>query len=103
MKPRRRLRREGRDRENEGQGFEAERPSAGTGFAADGFDGENNLGDPLSTEWPNVTADRIEHDLHGTRDDYQGAPGRIHLRDRKGGDPSEWPDDLRVRELPPSP
>lgn len=29
-----------------------------------------------------------------------GAPARIHLRDRKGGDPSEWPEDLRVREWP---
>ncbi len=26
------------------------------------------------------------------------APER--LRDRKGGDPSEWPEDLRVREFP---
>jgi len=25
---------------------------------------------------------------------------RIRLRDRKGGDPSEWPEDLRVREWP---
>ena len=25
----------------------------------------------------------------------------IHLSDRKGGDPSEWPQDLRVRETPP--
>jgi len=25
---------------------------------------------------------------------------RPHLRDRKGGDPSEWPEDLRVREFP---
>lgn len=24
----------------------------------------------------------------------------MHLRDRKGGDPSEWPEDLRVREFP---
>jgi len=24
------------------------------------------------------------------------------LRDRKGGDPSEWPEDLRVREFPSS-
>ena len=65
-----------------------------------GFDGENNLGGPLSTEWPDGTADRIEHDLDGTRDGYQGAPVRIHLRDRKGGDPAEGPEDLRVRELP---
>lgn len=27
-------------------------------------------------------------------------PGGYPLRDRKGGDPSEWPDDLRVREFP---
>jgi hypothetical protein len=24
----------------------------------------------------------------------------INLRDRKGGDPSEWPGDLKVREFP---
>lgn len=24
----------------------------------------------------------------------------LHLADRKGGDPSEWPEDLRVREWP---
>lgn len=26
--------------------------------------------------------------------------GQIHCRDRKGGDPSEWPESLRVREWP---
>lgn len=25
---------------------------------------------------------------------------RLNLRDRKGGDPAEWPEDLRVREIP---
>lgn len=25
---------------------------------------------------------------------------RVHFRHRKGGDPTEWPEDLRVRELP---
>lgn len=25
---------------------------------------------------------------------------RIHLKDRKGGDPGEWPEDLRIREFP---
>ena len=65
-----------------------------------GFDGENYDGLPASTEWPDGTADRVEHDLDGTRDDYQGAPVRIRLRDRKGGDPAEWPEDLRVRQLP---
>lgn len=32
----------------------------------------------------------------GTRAEGQ----RIILRDRKGGDPAEWPKDLRVREWP---
>jgi len=32
---------------------------------------------------------------------YQGAPVRVHLRDRKGADMEEWPADLRVRQLPP--
>ena len=36
----------------------------------------------------------------GYRDEYQGAPVRVRLRDRKGGDMAEWPVDLRVREFP---
>jgi len=66
------------------------------GFTGD-FDGSG-------TAWPeqHEIDDRIESDLDGTRDGYQGAPVRIHLRDRKGGDPSEWPEDLRVREFPTS-
>ena len=34
--------------------------------------------------------------------DGDGCPAlvRLRLRDRKGGDPSEWPEDIRVRELP---
>ncbi|MGV3518190.1 DUF5131 family protein [Luteitalea sp.] len=43
---------------------------------------------------------RVEHDLDGTRDGYQGAPVRIHLHDRKGADMAEWPEDLRVRQFP---
>jgi protein gp37 len=31
---------------------------------------------------------------------YQGAPVRVHLGDHHGGDPAEWPLDLRVREFP---
>lgn len=31
---------------------------------------------------------------------YQGAPCQTRHRDRKGGDPAEWPEDLRVREWP---
>lgn len=29
-----------------------------------------------------------------------GAGWRVHLRDRKGADPAEWPEDLRVQEMP---
>ena len=42
----------------------------------------------------------VEHNIHGFREDYQGADCRIRLRDPKGGDPNEWPEDMRVRELP---
>lgn len=47
-----------------------------------------------------VHPDSVEHDLDGTRDDYQGAPVRVHLKNKKGGDMAEWPADLRVREMP---
>lgn len=46
--------------------------------------------------WPEPD---VEHNIHGFREDYQGADCRIRLRDKKGGDPSEWPEDLRVRKL----
>ncbi len=48
--------------------------------------------------WPDGT--KIEEHINGYSEDYQGAPVRVKLRDRKGGDPSEWPEDLRVREFP---
>lgn len=54
-----------------------------------GFDG-----DELSA-WP---ADTQCVDLEARG--YQGAPVRIVLRDRKGGDIAEWPEDLRVRQFP---
>jgi protein gp37 len=52
--------------------------------------------------WPLhlVEEDRIESDVHGFREEHQGAHVRVRLRDRKGGDMSEWPEDLRVREFP---
>jgi hypothetical protein len=31
------------------------------------------------------------------------ALGTVLLRDKKGGDPSEWPADLRIREFPATP
>lgn len=36
----------------------------------------------------------------GESEGYQGAPLRVYLKDRKGGDWDEWPEDLRVREYP---
>lgn len=50
-----------------------------------------------SSGWPDP---EVEHDIHGYREEYQGADCRIRLRDPKGGDPDEWPEDLRVREFP---
>lgn len=44
--------------------------------------------------------DFIEHHPNGYLEHYQGAPVRIRLRHRKGGDPAEWPEDLRVRQFP---
>lgn len=55
----------------------------------DAFNGESG--------WPEPD---VEHNIHGFREEYQGADCRIRLRDRKGGDPTEWPADLRVREFP---
>lgn len=59
-----------------------------------GFDGDEN-------EWDlGGDFDRVEHDLDGHHDGYQGAPVRVRLLDRKGGDMSEWPSDLRIRQMP---
>jgi len=71
-----------------------------------GFEAENERwaegqheGQPTNPEaWP--TPVDVEHDLDGTIDGYQGAPVRVHLVDKKGGDMDEWPSDLRVREFP---
>lgn len=52
-----------------------------------GFDGEQPW------HWPPGT-------LTGRSERFQGATVRVRLRDAKGGDPAEWPEDLRVREFP---
>lgn len=54
------------------------------------------------SSWPHQHAaeDRIDH---LDPQNWQGAPVRIRLRDRKGGDWNEWPADLRVREFPTQP
>jgi hypothetical protein len=42
-----------------------------------------------------------EHVEYTTIEEGEGALClEPRLRDRKGGDPSEWPEDLRVREMP---
>lgn len=51
--------------------------------------------------WPeDLHPDAVEDSINGFREEHQGADVRIHLRDRKGGDMEEWPEDLRVREMP---
>lgn len=57
-----------------------------------GFEGD----DPRA--WPMDT--RIQEHPFGYDAEYQGAPVRLRLRDRKGGDMAEWPEELRVREFP---
>ena len=59
-----------------------------------GFDGC----DP--TSWPDMDPMDIEDNIHGFKDEYQGADVRVRLGNRKGGAMCEWPEDLRVREYP---
>ena len=56
-----------------------------------GFEGDTPRSWPMDTDY--------REDLDGFRDGYQGAPVRIRLT-KKGGDMTEWPADLRVREFP---
>lgn len=57
-----------------------------------GFEGETD------EAWPDGTA--YQDNPSGYREDYQGAPVRVRLKDKKGGDMNEWPLDLRIREMP---
>jgi protein gp37 len=63
-----------------------------------GFNGDDDEGWHSAVEYGGEI--RVEEDLDGYRDGYQGAPVRVHLRDGHGGDMAEWPADLRVREFP---
>ena len=47
--------------------------------------------------WPAVD---VNTEPYGYVSGGQGDDCRVLLRDRKGGDPDEWPEDLRVREFP---
>ena len=56
-------------------------------------------GQPTNSRgWPQY--DGIEEHINGFREEYQGAPVRIHLANKKGADMNEWPQQLRVREWP---
>ena len=58
----------------------------------DGWEGDTPKSWPMDTVY--------DEDLTGYRDGYQGAPVRVRLKDRKGGNMAEWPADLRMREYP---
>lgn len=66
----------------------------------DNFTVDEDPPDPDFPGWPLdlEAGNRIEWEKS---ERYQGALVRVRLRDRKGGEPSEWRSDLRVRELPP--
>lgn len=55
-----------------------------------GFEGDTDTSWPMDTYLEDVDGEMM----------YQGARVRVRLRDRKGGNPEEWPADLQVRELP---
>lgn len=59
-----------------------------------GFDGCTPGG------WPDMDPANLDHDINGFKEEYQGADCRVRLRDPAGEDPAEWPEDLRVREIP---
>jgi len=65
-----------------------------------GFSGDEPDSWPESLEYGGNI--RVEHNIHGFREEFQGADVRIHLPTRKGGEPSEWPEDLRIRQFPVS-
>jgi hypothetical protein len=51
--------------------------------------------------WPNPMWDQITFDP--TEVQFQGDPIRMLFRDRAGADPSEWPEDLRIQQMPKEP
>lgn len=57
------------------------------------------MGDP-GDSWNLEPFSQIEHNPDGVLEEYQGAPVKIRLVSKKGGDQTEWPKDLRVREFP---
>lgn len=56
-----------------------------------GFEGDTPRSWPMDTD--------VVDNPHGYREEYQGASVRVRLH-KKGGDMTEWPADLQVREFP---
>lgn len=52
------------------------------------------------SDWPRDGDGLIDVDWYPDQEVYQGDLAQFRLNDPKGGDPSEWPEDLRVREFP---
>jgi protein gp37 len=57
-----------------------------------GFEGDTKTSFPMDTRTEDWFGDPTKH--------YQGAPIRVYLKNRKGGELSEFPEDLRIREFP---
>lgn len=56
---------------------------------------------PTWTYWAGKPMVPIEQPYCATSHEYpDGIQAKTRLRDKKGGGPSEWPEDLRVREFP---
>jgi protein gp37 len=50
--------------------------------------------------WPDMDPMDIDLTPGPYLEEYQGAPCRVHLKSKKGGNMNEWPEDLRIREMP---
>lgn len=75
---------------------------ANTRDVNDGRLAPNAEEDGVPGAWPNAMSDRWLDSIERNPDrdgdlGYQGEPVRVRLRSKKGGDPAEWPRDLRVR------
>jgi protein gp37 len=57
-----------------------------------GFEGDTLRSWPMDTD--------VRENIHGFREEYQGAPVRVLLNSNKGVDLNEWPADLRIRQFP---
>jgi protein gp37 len=58
------------------------------------------VNDAEGLEWPRAPGDEAERERAGPEPHGRGQWWTVPLRDRKGGDLDEWPEDLRVRQFP---